>query len=351
MTDEALPVLVLGVGGNVSQGILKALALSRLPTRVVGACVGPESMGLYTVDSAYVSPTARDPRFVAWLIETCKREGIRAVLTGVEPVVAAISARKGEIEAATGAVCLVSTPETLAIGDDKLKTCQWLEAHGLNTPKFAASEDATGMERLIREAGYPLIAKPRGGKSAEGILLLHNATDAAYIGTRTDYVVEEYLGDADSEYTVGCFVDRGGTVRGSIAMRRKLHQGTTVFAQAGDFPEVRAEAERIASALRPVASCNVQLRMHHGRPVAFEINVRFSGTTPMRARFGFNEVEAALRHYVLGEAVTLPRITEGTAVRYWNELYISQQAFDGLARDGKLDDPHAYPTTLEDYGI
>src|SRR5688572_18396583 len=103
-----ISVLVLGVGGNVSQGILKALALSTLPVRVVGACVGPESMGLYTTDKAYISPTARDANFIPWLIDICKREGIRAVLTGVEPVVAAISMHKAEIEAATGAVCLVS---------------------------------------------------------------------------------------------------------------------------------------------------------------------------------------------------------------------------------------------------
>ena len=123
------------------------------------------------------------------------------------------------------------------------------------------------------------------------------------------------------------------------------------FAQVGDYPEIRAEAERIAAALRPVASCNVQLRVHQGKPVTFEINVRFSGTTPMRARMGFNEVEAALRHYVLGEDIPdLPRITEGIAVRYWNELYIAPEAYAALARDGKLDDPHGYRTTLEDYG-
>lgn len=350
MNPDPLPVLVLGVGGNVSQGILKALSLSTLPVRVVGACVGPESMGLYTVDTAYVSPTARDPLFVPWLIETCRREGIRAVLTGVEAVVAAIAAHKPEIESATGAICLVSSPQTLAVGDDKLKTCQWLEAHNLNTPRYAASEDRIGLERLVSGVGFPLIAKPRGGKSAEGILMLRTPADVDYIGTRIDYVIEEYLGDAESEYTVGCFVDRSGAVRGSIAMLRRLHQGTTVFARVGEFPEVRAEAERIAAALKPVASCNVQLRMHHNRPVAFEINVRFSGTTPMRARFGFNEVEAALRHYVLDEPVTLPHVTEGIAVRYWNELYVSAEAFSALSRDGYLDNPHAHPTTLEDYG-
>ncbi|NOG51581.1 MAG: ATP-grasp domain-containing protein [Chloroflexi bacterium] len=261
-------------------------------------------MGLYTSDAAYISPRADDAAFVPWLIDVCNREGVRAVLSGVEPVVAAISAQRAQIEAETGAVCLVSPPQVLAVGDDKLRTCQWLEAHGLNTPRYADGSDRDAVRKLAAEAGYPLIAKPRGGKSAEGILTLRSDADADYIATRPRYVVEEMLGDSESEYTVGCFVDRNGMVRGSIAMRRSLHQGTTVFAQVGDYPDVRAEAERIAAALKPVASCNVQMRVHLGRPVTFEINVRFSGTTPMRARFGFNEVEAALRHYVLGEDVT-----------------------------------------------
>src|SRR5690606_3758387 len=120
----------------------------------------------------YVSPMARDANFIPWLIDICKREGIRAVLTGVEPVVAAIAKHKAEIEAATGAVCLVSSPDALAVGDDKLRTCQWLESHGFNTPRYADSADKTALDKLASEAGTPLIAKPRGGKSAEGILLL-----------------------------------------------------------------------------------------------------------------------------------------------------------------------------------
>ena len=47
---RTLNVLVLGVGGNVSQGILKALAVSKLSCRVIGACIGSLSFGLYTVD-------------------------------------------------------------------------------------------------------------------------------------------------------------------------------------------------------------------------------------------------------------------------------------------------------------
>jgi len=39
LSRQPLQVLVLGVGGNVSQGILKALAASKIPCRVIGACI------------------------------------------------------------------------------------------------------------------------------------------------------------------------------------------------------------------------------------------------------------------------------------------------------------------------
>jgi carbamoyl-phosphate synthase large subunit len=347
---SALPVLVLGVGGQVGQGILKAIALSTLPVRVVGACIGPHSAGLYTTETAYISPSADSPAFVPWLIDTCAREGIRAVLSGVEPVLRTMAAHRAAIEAATGAVCIVSAPEVLAIGDDKLLTCQWLETHGFNAPRCVSSDDRAGLERLVSKVAYPLIAKPRAGKGGQGVHLVNNAAELDCVRTRSDMVVQEYLGNADSEYTVGCFVDNGGRVCGSIAMRRRLQQGTTIFAEIGEYPIVREEAERIVAALRPVASCNVQLRIHEDRPVAFEVNVRFSGTTPMRARFGFNDVEAALRHYVLHEPVgTLPRITDGLAVRYWNEMYVSREAFEMLSRDGFLKNPRAFSFTVEEF--
>jgi carbamoyl-phosphate synthase large subunit len=144
------------------------------------------------------------------------------------------------------------------------------------------------------------------------------------------------------EYTAGCFSSSAGEVQGSIVMRRSLAAGTTVEAELGDFPEPRAEAVRIAEQLRPLGPCNVQLREHQGRPVCFEINVRFSGTTPIRAHYGFNEVEAALRQFVLGETAALPAITSGRAVRYWNEVYIDggppQIVRDGIDHPARLAD-------------
>ncbi len=152
---------------------------------------------------------------------------------------------------------------------------------------------------------------------------------------RPGFVVQEHL-DGD-EFTVGCVCDGAGELRGTVAMRRELHEGTTFRAEVGDFPEVTAYCERIARELGPAGPLNVQLRVVDGEPVAFELNVRFSGTTPMRTRLGFAEVDACLRHFVLGEPMTLGEARHGTVLRYWNELYLPEAGTPGA--------------TVEDWGM
>jgi carbamoyl-phosphate synthase large subunit len=134
-------------------------------------------------------------------------------------------------------------------------------------------------------------------------------------------------------------------------LRRTLQAGTTTTAELGSFPEVRETAGAIASALGPLGPCNVQLRVHEGRPVPFEINPRFSGTTALRARMGFNEVEAALRHFVLGEpAPELTDVGSGVALRYWNEVYVPYEAVQTITDEGVLDDPGSRGARVERWG-
>ena len=76
------------------------------------------------------------------------------------------------------------------------------------------------------------------------------------------------------------------------------------------------------------------------------------GTTPLRARFGFNEVEWVLRHLILDQpAVDLPVVSSGIALRYWNEIYLDPTAFQILRDRGMLDHPNTFVSQFEDYGM
>lgn len=361
----ALNVLVLGVGGNVSQSIQKALAHSTLPTRVIAACINREAAGLYLADRAYISPLAQSTDFVPWVLEVCDSEGVDAVLSGSELVLEALAPAAEEIRKRTGARCIVSSRDVLDIGRDKLRTCRWLEAQQLPVPGYALLEDSRSVADLIDRHGFPLIAKPRFGKGSEGVVTVRDRGDLEHLVaaadlslraivegmTASELILQQYLGNEHQEYTVGCFCASDGAVRGTVVMRRTIKSGTTASAELGRFPGVRATAEAIASALRPLGPCNIQLRMHEGDAMPFEINPRFSGTTALRAQMGFNEVEAALRHFVLDEpAPTLDDVGSGFALRYWNEVYVPADAVIRVGRDGRLEDPRTGDVAIEDWG-
>jgi carbamoyl-phosphate synthase large subunit len=66
---EKINILILGLGGNVSQGILKAVKMANLNCKIFGACINSSSVGLYFCDSAYISPYAHSNDFIPGLIE------------------------------------------------------------------------------------------------------------------------------------------------------------------------------------------------------------------------------------------------------------------------------------------
>jgi len=321
--EPPLTVLVLGVGGQVSQGIVKALRMGALRVRVVGACVDALGAGLFAVDEALVSPYAADATFTDWLVDTVRHHAVDAVLSGVEEVLEVLSRHRDEVRRETGAVCIVGEPGTLAVGNDKLKTCEWLAENGFAYPAFAAATDTPAVAALAADCGFPLVAKPRRGKGSTGFMVLEDERDLEWAKGRAGYVVQQLVGSANGEYTIGCLCDSDGALHGSIAMRRWLAGGTSVRMEVEAAPAALTEAEAIVARLAPQGPCNVQLRQDGPRAVCLEINPRFSGTTAVRAKLGFNDVEAALRHFVMGEPMrSMPRVTHGTAVRYWNEVYV-----------------------------
>lgn len=331
-------VLILGLGGNVAQGILKALRASRLNCRVLGACVSSSAAGLYMCDAAHISPYANDPAFIPWLIELCRKEQVDAVMSGVEEVLEVIAAQRELLEKTLNTRFIVSGVQELSIGRDKLETCRWLQRTNCAYPLFAASDDAAGLQQLAEQTGYRLIAKPRWGKGSHGLMRLRTKDDLKRIATLRDYVVQEEIGSAADEYTVGCYINKSGKLVASIIMHRELLHGATSKATVAFNPKIEQEVALICSAFKARGPLNIQMRLTPaGEAVCFELNVRFSGTSPMRAYFGFNDVEAALREYVLGEDISgLFSVRPGTALRYWDEIYIETNTVKQLEQQGRL---------------
>jgi carbamoyl-phosphate synthase large subunit len=103
-----------------------------------------------------------------------------------------------------------------------------------------------------------------------------------------------------------------------------LRAGDTYRATPVKNLQISAYVQQAALALGVEGPCNFQLRLDGEQSKIFEINCRFSGTTPFCAQLGFNPVEYYIKHdrripyqYNLRYDVTI--------LRYWAEVMVRNE--------------------------
>lgn len=344
MSGGKVRVLVTGVGGNVAQGILKALASSGLASWVVGVDANPLSVGLFWTDMGYVVPRADHPDFIESLTDILNRERIDLVLVGADAETLHVARARSVLEKRSNALVLTSSPEVVATCQDKWETAQWFKRKSLPHPETFLGE--TGNEAAVLRIGFPLIAKPRKGYGSKGIVRIQNLAELHYLLPKvgTEYIFQPIVGTEEQEYTAATFSPVPGKVSSCLIMHRVLMHGTSCYIEPVASPEIEEEVSRWACELGGLGPLNFQFRMTATGPVCIEVNPRFSGTVGVRHFFGYNDVEFAVRSFLLKEKIVQPSIRQGTVLRYWQEEYIPGVNFQDLqvmqkAVRGKLAKP------------
>jgi carbamoyl-phosphate synthase large subunit len=314
-------VLVTGVGGrSVGAGILHALMRTDSSVRqrweTVATDADPFSWGLYVADHHALVPLASRPGYLDRLRELIAVYDVAAVIPGTEPEAALLAACRDELPVPV----IANEAALMCLMTDKRQAEAKLKDLGLN---FIPCYPWEMRDQAVGKFGFPLVIKPtRGTGGSRGVHLVTNVTEmeslSPFVRPESLPVVQPYLGDADSEYTVGVLSDRSGNVIDSIVIRRKLvglslldskeYEGRTVAISTGisqgfvvRHHEIQEYCEDLAKRLSSRGPLNLQIRVHDGDFYVFEIHPRFSGTTPIRATAGFNEPDVLLRNHLYDE--------------------------------------------------
>lgn len=336
-----LRVLVTGAGALVGQGALRLLRQMKRPVHLVTADPDHRAAGHWLGDVAHTIPLAKDPQFIPALERLVKAERIDVVFVGTDVELALFAEHKARF-AALGATVVVASPRVVEIADDKWLTAQFMKEHGFGFPRSALANDADACRALAKEAGFPLFAKPRRGARSVGARVVKSAADLeAVLAPASDLVVQEYLPDEPGEFTAGAVGAVDGSIGGVVVLRRDLRDGNTFRAYHDGSDRYEARIAQIARTLGVVGPSNFQFRVKNGEPVVFEINARFSGTTPLRALFGFNEVEAIIDNLVDGKPITRPALRAGAVLRVWSDIFVEPEQLSGFAKAGTLEHPRA----------
>ena len=333
-------ILVTGAGSGVGQSIIKSLRISKLPLWVVSADISLMNSALYRADESIIIPRVEQSNALELIIELLHHNRIDVVMIGSEFDIEFFSLYKEIIESSTGVSIIVAPPSTVAIANDKWLTAEFLRKNGL---PYAESHLPTDQEDAIscaKKWGFPVVLKSRSGTSSRHVHIVRDSINLKEIFTSTPQPMLQRMinlpsSDLGNEYTCSVFKSAHGSMIGPFTARRTIRGGTSWHIEVAPFEELYETLNSIASSLDYIGSLNIQLMISTQGPIPFELNSRFSGTTAVRAHFGFNEPEMAILSFFYKEAISTPKVRSGVAMRYHEEVFIENVSAQTLSLSDK----------------
>lgn len=320
-------VLVTGAGGGVGQGVIKSLKMIKdMDIKIVAADMSELATGLYAADAAYLVDRCDSDGYLETLSKIFKKESIDFYIPGTDVELKFCAINKQLIMDEFNVHTIISSIEVIDISDNKYKTSSFLKEHGFNYPKTNYLKDVN-----IKNIEYPAIVKPSVGCRSIGVYKVNNLDELTpHLEDTKDIVIQECVGNEDTEYT--CTVVKiGNELSPVLALKRILRSGDTYRAEPVKSEKIEQYVLDVASKLEIDGGCNFQLRLDiHGEPKIFEINSRFSGTTPFCAQIGFNPVEFYLKRSA-GLESTVNVDYNSIVLRYWSEVVVKKSSLKKLS--------------------
>jgi carbamoyl-phosphate synthase large subunit len=335
-------ILVTGAGALLGQGIIRLLQVSDFRKKIFTADPDPRSTGHWLGDFAITIPKVSDDNYINVIKNIVEKYKIDAILVGTDVELPILAKYKKEFFDDYNCKIIVSEEEVINIANDKFLTAEFLQKNNFPFPLSVMANDKNKLEEIEEKLGFPLFAKPFDGARSLGIKKIENHEELMEIyNPNSNLVVQQFLPENEGEFTCGCVVVEGKCVA-IVTLKRDLRDGNTYRAYRDDMTSKYDEfIIPIAEKLNPDGPVNFQFRISNGKPVIFEINGRFSGTTPLRHFFGFNEVEALLKFYLFNEKIQMPKLKNGLVLRVWSDLFINNDQLTDLREDNYLDHPTA----------
>jgi carbamoyl-phosphate synthase large subunit len=327
-------ILVTGAGALLGQGILRCLNFSTNSYYIVSADPDVRSTGHALAHKSYCIPYATDSSYLERIEEIVSIEDIAMVFIGTDVELPLFAESKKYLEEKYNLIVVVSNPDAIQIANDKWLTAEFLRKNNFPFPLSALTTDSESITSLKQEASYPFIAKPVDGARSKGLKVINNDNDLqAICSYSNNLVVQEMLSEETGEFTTGCLVVNGKCAA-IVSLMRDLRDGNTWRAYRNGASPYDETIGAIAEKLGVEGPANFQYRIKDGKPVVFEVNCRFSGTTPLRLMFGFNEVEALIDYYLKQKPIKQPKLKNGTVLRTFSDIFVSNETLDDFQKKG-----------------
>jgi carbamoyl-phosphate synthase large subunit len=286
----------------------------KYPVRIVASDSNPISAGFFMSDAHEVLPEVHSKLYVRRLFDIVEKHKIEILMPSSGYDIYPYSENKEKL-LKLGALPVVSDKKTMERCRDKMQTFNYL------SKKFDLPFTTLDYKKTSR---FPLIAKPRYGKGSKGIVKIDNEKELEYVQIKKDkdnLIFQEYL--PGTEYTIDVLSDlECEPIIAVPRIRLETKAGISTMGKIVKDENISDTCKLIAKCLKIRGPCCIQMKeSKEGILKIVEVNPRMGGGTFFTTLAGAN-FPAMILDMVNGKKLKIPKISEITIVRYFEEIVV-----------------------------
>lgn len=285
-------ILITAIGSFSAEVVVEAL--KSLNNRVIGCDIYPKGWHYLVrkLDSFYQVPLAiKEKEYIDKIIEICKMEKIDLIFPLTDIEIDVYNSNR-EIFKNIGVKVCIQNKEALEIARDKFELFK----------KFLNSEIKVIPTYLYKEIGnlknFPYIAKPKNGRSSEGLLKIYQEKEFQQIENPNNYIIQNYL---EGSIIVVDYIRNSKTGQDFSVIRKELirtKNGAGITVEIFENEKISKISSHIGKELNINGCICMEFIENNGEYYIMDINPRFSAGTAFTQKAGYNIVKNHLNCFL-----------------------------------------------------
>lgn len=280
---------------------------------------------LYEADKFYIVPSINAPEYIDVILNICRKEKIKGVLSLIDPELSLIEKNRKKFEN-IGTIVIGSSYELCEMALDKFEMFKWLKTHKYKCAKSYLDKDEFYLDIKKGIINYPVIIKPVRGSASISLSKVYDKESIDLLFTRNEeLMIQEFFygqeigadvyvdilsGEVISIFTKYKIKMRAGETDKAISFKdNKLFDLISTFVKEAGF---RGEID-------------IDIFKINDEYYISEVNPRFGGGYPHAFECGINNISFIINN--LNGIKNIPQIgkyEENIVMMKYNEIIVKK---------------------------
>ena len=263
---------------------------------VVAADASELAPAIYDADKFYIVPPISEDGYIDRILEICKKEQIRGVLSLIDPELSLLAENTEKFKAV--GVTIIGSPYDLCeMALDKMQMYRWLVEHGYRCARSWMDKEAFYKAVDAGEVTYPVFVKPYRGSASISISKAYDKETVDYLFAHdNDLMIQEFLNGQEIGADVYIDLISGEVVSIFTKKKIKMRAGETDKAVSFKDPVLFDLIEKFVLEAGYKGQIDIDIFDIDDQYYISEVNPRFGGGYPHAYESGCDHMKMIINN-------------------------------------------------------